>query len=355
VRILQVIQDLRIGGAERVMLALVSGGRTAGHEVAVAAGTGPLAGELDCPLFDLPILKRRPTRVPLASWKLAHALRSFRPQVVHCHNPGMAMAAAVPTRRGRRPPSLVSVHGVPEEDYRAAARVLRRAGIPVVACGPGVAAALVEQGIRVRATVVNGISAAPEPADRASIMREWGLSPTLRMIVAVGRLIRQKNHSLAIRALAEVPGAALVIIGSGALHEDLRRLSEDLGLAGRVVLAGERPDARPVIGAVDALVMPSQSEGLPLAALEALAAGTPLVATSVRGLRELLVHEVNALLVPPDNPSALAAAIRRVLAERDLAAALTEAGRVTASHHTEREMIEEYLRLYTQLSAEGRA
>jgi glycosyltransferase involved in cell wall biosynthesis len=353
-RILFVIQELRTGGAERVVVALARGARSAGHDVAVAAAPGPLADELGAPVFPLPLLRRRPWLVPLTALRVRQALAAWPAELVHCHNPGMAAATSLATIRGRRPPALVSIHGVRNEDYRVAARVLRLAGLPAVACGLGVEVALAEQRYDVVATIPNGIPPAPPPGDRAELDREWGLAPEQRLVVLVGRLVDQKNQGLAIAALAEIPGATLAVLGEGPLRASLEREALHAGIADRVVFAGVRHDAREIIGAADAVVIPSRFEGLPLVALEALAARTPIVATAVRGLRELLTDGETALLVPPGDARLLAAALRRVLEEDVLAERLAEAGLRVAAEYTEERMVNGYLTLYNHLLAEGR-
>jgi glycosyltransferase involved in cell wall biosynthesis len=160
--------------------------------------------------------------------------------------------------------------------------------------------------------------------------------------------VEQKNHELAIRAIAQVPGATLAIVGDGPLRPELERLAADLQAP--VIFTGVRKDARALMGAADVVVMPSRWEGLPLTALEALASGTPLVATSVRGLRELLTDGENALLVPEDS-EALASAIHRVLDDRELAARLSEAGRRVEGAGSDSELVAGFLAIYERLAA----
>lgn len=344
------IQELEVGGAERVVSALAAGARRDGHEVAVAGVPGRLSRELALPVFELPLVERRALRVGPAAWRLARALRAWSPDLVHAHNPGMAVVTAPATRRGRRPRALASVHGVPEEDYPRAARALRWAGLPVVACGPGVAAALAERGYAVRATIPNAVGPPPPAASRAELAQEWGLRDGQRLVLAVGRLVHAKNQTVAVRALASVPEAVLVLVGEGPLRSRLGDEAAAAGVGDRVLFAGFRTDARALMGAADAVVLPSRSEGLPLVALEAAAAGVPLVASAVRGLRELLTDGRDALLVPPGDAAALGRALARVLREDGLAERLAAGGRRLALANSEERMVAAYLELYATLA-----
>lgn len=331
------------------MAGLAEGARAAGHEVATASAPGPLVQEVGGRHFPLPLVERRAMRLPRAAWTLRSAVREWHPDLVHAHNPTMALIASAATRRGRARPALVSVHGVPDEDYGRAARILRLAGVDVVACGPGVASGLAEHGLDTE-TIVNGITPAPPPADRAALERAWNLPRDAPLVVVAGRLVPQKNHALALDALARVPDTRLVVLGEGPLAGELERTSRELGVADRVVLAGLRPDARAVIGAADAVLITSHAEGLPLVALESLAAGTPLVATNVRGIRELVEHERSALLTAPGDAQALADAIDRVLTEPELRDRLARGGRDLVAAYTEEAMVARYLALYARLA-----
>jgi glycosyltransferase involved in cell wall biosynthesis len=350
VRILHAVQELKMGGAERIVVALAGGCERAGHTVGVASAPGVLSSEVGR-WFPLPLVGRRPTRIPGAAHALDRARRDLQATLLHVHNPTLAVLAALVTARGRRLPGLVSVHGVPDEDYSRAGRGLRLAGLPIIACGPTVAGALLAAGVRVLSTIVNGVGPPPAPASRNAVCTEWGLSPDRPLVVSVGRLVPQKNHALALQALAEVSEAVLVVAGEGPLRDDLQRQAEVAGLAGRVVFAGARPDARALIGAADAVLLPSRWEGLPLVALEALAAGTPLVATDVRGLRELLTDGEDAVVVPPGDATAMASALRSVLFDPGLRARLRAGALRTAGRYGEAAMVESYLQLYEEVAS----
>jgi glycosyltransferase involved in cell wall biosynthesis len=348
-RILHAIQEMRMGGAERIVVALARAAEGAGDVAGVASATGVLASEVSR-WFPLPLVARKPVRVPAAALALERARRGLGATILHVHNPTMAVLGGLVTLRGRRLPGLVSVHGVPDEDYAAAAKLLRHAGLPVVACGPAVAEGLSAAGLAVRATIVNGVGPAPPPAPREELRAEWGLAPDQPLVACVGRLVPLKNQALALDAVARIPEAALVLVGEGPSLAELRGRAEQDGLRGRVVFAGLRPDARALIGAADSVVMPSRSEGLPLAALETLAAGAPLVATDVRGLRELLTDGVDALLVPADDPDAMARALRRTMFDAELRERLAEGARATAARYSAEAMVAAYLGLYEELS-----
>jgi glycosyltransferase involved in cell wall biosynthesis len=149
--------------------------------------------------------------------------------------------------------------------------------------------------------------------------------------------------------MAEVPGAALVVVGDGPLRADLESLAARSDA--RIVFTGLRHDARAIIGAADIVLLTSRWEGLPLVVLEALSAGRPVVGPAIPPLTALVTSEVNALLVAPDGPGAFAAALNRLLADPSLAAALGAAGRDVAAQHTDEAMVRSYLALYDEVAA----
>lgn len=353
-RILQVIQELGPGGAEQVARQLSEAALARGDSVAIAC-----AGDVSLPLgaqrVQIPLVGRRPLRTLTAAWRIRRFAARWRPDVIHAHNPGMAMVTALAARRGATWPALVTLHGVPPGDDRATARVLRWARLPVIACGGGVAATLAADGIEPLATISNGVPPPPQAADRAALMTEWGLAPGLHLVMAAGRLVQQKRHDVAVAAAALVPDTAWVIVGEGPLRQALERQVDDLGLRSQVRLAGARPDARTLLGAADVVVQPSDWEGLPLVALEAMRAGRPVVAAASRGLDGLIRDGVDGLLVPPGHPQALAECVARVLEDGELARRLGDA----AASRVEREfsdssMIAAYLATWDAVAARRR-
>lgn len=151
------------------------------------------------------------------------------------------------------------------------------------------------------------------PGGRAEARAELGFEG--RVVLSVGNLIELKGHHLAIAALATVPGASLVIIGSGPEESRLRALATELGVAARVRFVGVVPQAelRRYYAAADLLVLASSREGWPNVLLEAMACGTPVVATGVWGMPEIVAAPAAGLLVSERTVPALRAGIEALL------------------------------------------
>lgn len=169
--------------------------------------------------------------------------------------------------------------------------------------------------------------------------------PRPASVCAVGRLVEKKGFDVLLQALALLrprrPDLRLDLVGAGPEEQRLRDLCSALGLDDRVVFHGPLPQARvrEVVAAAGVFAAPcvvgadGNRDGLPTVLLEALALGTPCVATPVTGIPEAVRHEETGLLVPESDPVALAAAIERLLDRPDEAAALAEAGRRLVERH----------------------
>ncbi|MBS0482489.1 MAG: glycosyltransferase [Proteobacteria bacterium] len=153
------------------------------------------------------------------------------------------------------------------------------------------------------------------PYDRRLCRDQLGLPRDARVLACVGALIPRKGQRFAIEALAQVPDAILILAGKGEDENALKSLAERMGLAERVHFLGAVPhgDLPVVLNAADVFVLPTASEGLANAWVEALACGTPVVTTPIPGAQELITDPAWGRLVPRD-PSAIASAINDLLA-----------------------------------------
>jgi glycosyltransferase involved in cell wall biosynthesis len=358
-RLMLVVSEMGVGGAERVVVELARAATHRRDAVAVLADPGRLDRELE----ELEVVRaplphqRTPVALARATLSGARRMRAFRPDIVHSHNvrvTAIARAAAQLGMPGGRPPLVATYHGVPADEAGRAARVLRAADL-VVCVSEGLRQELIAGGLPAsRVTVVeNGVPPASPATDGAAarIDRELGLGPG-PVVAVVGRLTPQKAHSRFLEAAAvvsaESPDAQFVIVGDGPLRGDLEAQAARLGIEHAVRFTGIRDDAPEIIARADMLAFSSNWEGLSIAALEALAAGVPIVSTDVAGTDELLA--TGAGVVVDHDPAALARAMLDLIREPDRRVVLGERGRALHQERfSSRAMADSYVRIYHEL------
>nr|MBI3614609.1 glycosyltransferase [Nitrospirota bacterium] len=175
------------------------------------------------------------------------------------------------------------------------------------------------------------------------------------VIGILGRLTHQKGHVYLLRALplllAKFPSLRCLVVGDGELREELQGLAAALGLSEHCLFLGVRQDIPEVLAALDVLVLPSLSEGLPYAALEGMAMGKPIVATAVNGVPELIQDGANGRLIPREDSKALARAVEEVLADPSTGRALGQAARKTVEQEFSAERwVDQLESLYERLA-----
>ena len=226
--------------------------------------------------------------------------------------------------------------------YDALNRFLMRRANRVVAVSPAIAAGLLAQGFDAAqiATIGNGVN-----AERFQLAHTPEGVPVVGI---VGRLIREKGPYVmleaAARIIAEFPKTLFVFVGDGPEWAELERAAAEAGLAGSIHFAGERSDMPEVYASFDVFAQPSFSEGMPMTVLEAMAAGLPIVATSVGAVPSLLEPAGCGLLCPPGDAAALAGAVLGILRDDALAARLGAAARQhLLAHYSAEAMARQYL------------
>lgn len=196
------------------------------------------------------------------------------------------------------------------------------------------------------------LRAARRPGERSRL----GLPVDARLAVTPAALTPEKGHRTLLAAAAilrsAAPGLHWALAGSGPERGPLQREAARLGVADRLHWLGQVDDVVPLLAEADVAVMPSLSEGLGTAALEALALGVPLVASDVGGLAEIL-SDGAGLGVPPGDGPALADAVRRVLAEPALRAQLVARSEVTLARHDPGRMARAVLGMYASVTRKG--
>jgi glycosyltransferase involved in cell wall biosynthesis len=188
----------------------------------------------------------------------------------------------------------------------------------------------------------------PEPVDRASL----DTPPDVPVLLGMGRLHESKAHDVSLQALVQIPEAYLWIAGAGPLEAKLRGMAEALGVASRVRFLGWRTDASALYRAADVCLFPSRYEPLGNVVIQAWAHGLPVVAAEAQGPRALIHDGDDGVLVPVDDPDALAASVRRLLAEPILRARLAAAGAArVAGEFSEGPVVAKWKRLFAELGA----
>jgi glycosyltransferase involved in cell wall biosynthesis len=346
------------GGAERMLLQLADELRRRGHRVVPvgpAEGCGWLAGEFrDRDYEPATFHLRHPV-----DWRCAAGLATlFRERgvdVVHSHEFTMAVFGAAAARMVGLP-HVITMHGgmafAERLRRRVALRLAFRASTHVVAVSRDTRDRLVEA-LNVRPerveVVPNGI--VPEPGDGGAVRSELGLGPEDRLVLAVGNLYPVKGHRFLLEAVARSgragAGCHVAIAGRGDQESALRECAARLGLSDRVHLLGYRADIADLLAAADVFAMPSLSEGLPLAMVEAMFAGVPVLATAVGGIPDLIHDGASGRLVRAEDPDALCEALRELLGSAPVRARYAAAAREHAVRgYGAAAMVDAYLRLY---------
>jgi glycosyltransferase involved in cell wall biosynthesis len=369
IRVLHVVRNFEVGGAERVATNLLRTTDPEQFDVRAISLRGPFGTDLEEILArdGIPVWYMGKERGfdPIVLARVTRTMERFRPQVVHTHI--FALRYAFPYMLGRRVPAMVhTVHNLAERELewyeRWVHRLAFRRGVLPVAIAREVADSVRRvYGIDDVPLIPNGI---PVDTFRApSIGRErWrnkeGFAPTDVLFVCVAVLRPQKNPALLLEAFhrgaASDPRAHLLFVGQGRLKSELERQIGALGLQKRVHLLGLRSDVPEVLNAGDVFVLSSDYEGNPLAVLEAMAAGKPMICTAVGGVPEL-VEGGCGLLVPPRDAQALSKAMSYMLESPNARRSMGEASARRAEERFDlRVMTEAYEDLYKELIANNR-
>lgn len=323
INVLQVVLSLRVGGLERVVVDLVNHASPEFRLVVCCLEeNGAWVNEVPRVI----VLDKRPGVDWSLFRKIVRLARAEKTDVIHTHNSTAHFYGAIAGKLAGVK-VLHTEHGV-NIGHEARYRRLNRLAAPftdfTVAVSPQMPSVPV---------VPNGIRVKNFARPRTAAGKRIG---------SVGRLVREKNYPLLIRAVAGIPGAELVLVGDGPLRSELTD----------VQLLGARSDVPELLAGFDVFVLSSSTEGMSIALLEAMAAGCPIVVTAVGGNTELIQHEVTGLVVPPDDEAALRSAIERLLDDRALAQRLGDAARKVADERYSVEtMTQRYEELWRQLAA----
>ncbi|MBI5943584.1 MAG: GT4 family glycosyltransferase PelF [Chloroflexi bacterium] len=364
-KILQLIDGLNVGGAEVLLVDLVRGIKENGDDVCVGYSTrGPLEkrlAELNVTCTRLPRLGRID---PILFLGMCRLILRERPDIVHTHLFKSDLHGRLAARLCGVPVVVSTSHN---NDVWARRFPLGRLyGFTakltdkVIAVSDEVREYQIQHtGVDSEKIIVieNGVDIqrfSNQTEAGIAIRAEFKIDTDTPLIGIIGRLQPQKDHDNFLNAAALInktmPKARFLVVGDGPLREDLKTNAQALGLDSSVIFCGIRHDIPAILSALNLLVISSKWEGLPVTLLEGMAARCPIVSTAVGGVPNVVADGESALLVPPEDPSALANACLKILREAETARALVNAGfdRVKQQFSLDA-MIQKILKLYQEL------
>lgn len=366
------------GGIEEITRGLALELRRRGHAVLIVTNRWP-AGTPSCELhdgvpvhrlrFELPArdvraLSRSVVRGSVAAWRLLRLMRTFAPSVIHVHGAGPPAVYVAALRRFVGVPIIFTAHGEFRNDAHTAFRRSRslrwglRSLLRHAAAVTAPSRVVLDELAEGHGSTVPGevLPNAVEPAAFAAVPERS--DPAGPYVLAAGRLVSQKGLDILLRAFALAGtslGRRLVIAGAGPERPALEELAAELGLDGSVVFTGAvgRTRLAELMRGADLFAFPSRQEAFGIALLEAMASGTPAIASRVGGIPEFARDGDNALLVPVGDVESLAAALVRLADDDDLRRRLAEGGRAQAAVLSWDRLGPRYERLYERAIVHG--
>lgn len=327
-----IITKLELGGAQGNTLASCAAQAAAGHRVTLLAGAG---GMLDAEAAALPGVEFVPLPElthplkPQADWRalqsLTQRLLTLAPDLVHTHSSKAGILGRLAAARAGVPVIIHTVHGWsfnPDQSgwrqwlYAALERHAARRTRFIVCVSSLDRAAGLARGIgaqdqyRIVRSGIDWVAQRAAIANRTAVRAALGLGDGQALVLMPACLKPQKAPLKFVALARAVPEAVFMLAGDGELRAQVERAAADLG--GRFRLLGWRRDMADLVAAADVMALTSRWEGLPRAVVEAVAAGTPVLATDTGGVRDV-VRENNGFLVPVDDDVALAEMLRRLL------------------------------------------
>ena len=369
IKLVHIVPMLSPGGAERVAVHIVTRLNRQRYEPVVISFAGRLGCDLDRLLEEAGVevryLGKRPGFDYRMYSRLPRVLRDCRPDIVHTHL--HVLRYALPFLLLLKHASLLhTVHNMAEHEVEPRARWIQRYavnhGVVPVAVAEEVALSLERlYGIQRCRVIPNCIPTDYYARPRTS-RGEWrareGFGDNDVLFVCVARFAPQKNHALLLKAFAQGPAsdpnAHLVLVGEGALREQLEEQAKNLGLARQAHFLGLRADIPDVLGAMDVFMLSSDYEGNPLSVMEAMASGLPIVSTAAGGVPDLFDSGKEGLIVQPGDVQGLSNSMASLLGNREVRRSLGKAAARRARENFDvSTMVQAYEGLYENLAIGG--
>ena len=362
-----VVHSLGVGGAEVLVADMIRS--LSGRFRCVVACLDDI-GSIGESLIEEGVPLKLLEREPGIDWKCGRRLAAWCEEqnvgVMHVHQCTPMFQAMLARLPGKRVPLLLTEHGRHHPDFPSRKRAIVHKLLlgkrdRLIAVGEATRQALIaNEGLpsdRVE-VIYNGVDLAQftevAPEIRGEVRKELGLSEDDWIITLVARLDAIKDHPTAIRTLQRVresvPGAKLLIVGDGSEREKIEGIIRDGNLGDCVHMLGTRRDVPRLLRASDTFLMSSIGEGIPLTIIEAMAAGVPVVSTSVGGIPEMVTTGETGFLNDSGDADGLASSIVKLSSDSGLRSRIIGAARQRAFDVFSREqMLESYAKLYEEM------
>lgn len=372
-RVLHVVGESRFGGAATIILGLGEVARAQGWQVDILT-TDPLfqraVRQRGMGLVDLDVIRReiRPLWDLRGLVRLTNFLRRERYDIVHTHTSKGGFVGRLAARLARVPVIVHTIHGFAFHEatpaptrllYTSLERLASRWCDRIVSVSEFHRNWAIELGMCAPQRIVaipNGIAdlTRSKHSGRDQLRRQLGARSDDLLVLSMARLAKDKGLDCLVQAAAILACTAkrvrIVIAGDGPEREPLQQLAAGLNVNDRVTFAGFREDVGDLLAACDIVALPSLREGLSIALLEAMAAGKPIIASSIGSQKEVASRAEMALLVRPADVLSLSEAILRLAGDPSLMTRLGRNARaVYESYYTEDRMLRSYRQLYYQL------
>jgi glycosyltransferase involved in cell wall biosynthesis len=333
IKVLHIIPDLGSGGAERLVVDLVKFTDKSKFDVRVCVlydkkGT-PLEEELDDLKIKTYYLGKKLGPDLRILWRLYRLLKRWNPDVIHTHL-SVIRYSLIPAIVCRIPRMVHTVHNQPEFEVEAIGKLVHKIAYRIRVVPVIISKLFIEDmqsiyGDIEYKLIYNGVDTLRFQAVDLHECRNLAIKLGLEnkyIFLHIGRFAKQKDHELLIRSFKKIcdsySQAVLLLVGEGETFENVNCLVESLGIKDKVLFLGKRTDTPYLMNIADAVILSSEWEGLPITLLEAMAASKPVIATSVGGIPELILHGENGYLVKHGDSEGLAQAAIQLMQNSDI-------------------------------------
>jgi glycosyltransferase involved in cell wall biosynthesis len=344
-KLIHIITFLPVGGVENLLLNALPRIDESRFSVKICCTyrKGDLAETMEKAGVPVHVCRVRSRLHPLNLWKLSRWLKHEKTDVVHTHMYASNITGTLAAKIAHVPVTISHIHSSHEWTSRNRIRMEKmlnplRSGY--IAVSQDVKRVFLE---KTRLHCADKIQVIPgfgtafhlRNSNPALVRREFGIPSECTIVGTVARLVHVKGVDVFLCAAAEIlrtfPDTRFIVVGEGKENQTLQNLTSTLEIRDKVLFVGKRLDLENVYSLFDVFVLSSRNEGFGTVILEAMQSDVPVVATSVGGVPEIITHAVTGLLVPPESPHELAAAVMKLLQNPSLARNLAEEAKKHAS------------------------